>query len=131
MNKETEVVETVEDVEKVTAEPEEHQEEPKDEKKYTDADVDKIINKKFAKWKEEAEKAEKEAEKLRKMSMKLKNKLNALPNWKHNSIATDSKKRLLRCYLKLESQPMKQCLTLLYATTQKIHNSQYSRSLAL
>lgn len=68
MNKETEVVETVEDVEKVTAEPEEHQEEPKDEKKYTDADVDKIINKKFAKWKEEAEKAEKEAEKLRKMN---------------------------------------------------------------
>lgn len=68
MNKETEVVETVEDVEKVTAEPEEHQEKPKDEKKYTDADVDKIINKKFAKWKEEAEKAEKEAEKLRKMN---------------------------------------------------------------
>lgn len=68
MNKETEVVETVEDVEKVTAEPEEHQEKPKDEKKYTDADVDEIINKKFAKWKEEAEKAEKEAEKLRKMN---------------------------------------------------------------
>lgn len=68
MNKETEVVEMVEDVEKVTAEPEGHQEEPKDEKKYTDADVDKIINKKFAKWKEEAEKAEKEAEKLRKMN---------------------------------------------------------------
>lgn len=68
MNNDTEVVETVEDVEKVTAEPEKHQEEPKDEKKYTDADVDKIINKKFAKWKEEAEKAEKEAEKLRKMN---------------------------------------------------------------
>ncbi len=31
-------------VEKVAAEPEEHQEEPKDEKEYTDADVDKIIN---------------------------------------------------------------------------------------
>ena len=88
MNKETEVVEVVEDVEKVSAEPEEHQEEPKDEKKYTDADVDKIINKKFAKWKEEAEKAEKEAEKLRKMnerqSMKLKNKLIALLSWKLN-----------------------------------------------
>ena len=68
MNNDTEVVEVVEDVEKVAAEPEEHQEEPKDEKKYTDADVDKIINKKFAKWKEEAEKAEKEAEKLRKMN---------------------------------------------------------------
>lgn len=37
---------------------------PKGEAKYTDEDLDKILNKKFAKWKENQEKAVKEAEKL-------------------------------------------------------------------
>lgn len=42
-----------------TAEPD-----SKDAKKYTDADVDEIINKKFAKWQKEQEKKISEAEKL-------------------------------------------------------------------
>lgn len=37
---------------------------PKGAAKYTDDDLDKILNKKFAKWKENQEKAVKEAEKL-------------------------------------------------------------------
>lgn len=36
----------------------------KDTKKYSDADVDEIINKKFAKWQKEQEKKISEAEKL-------------------------------------------------------------------
>lgn len=39
-----------------------------DEKKYSDADLDKIIGKKFAQWQEKKEKEVKEAEKLAKMS---------------------------------------------------------------
>ncbi|MCQ8264259.1 DUF4355 domain-containing protein, partial [Streptococcus suis] len=46
----------------------------KDEKKYTDADVDAIIDKKFAKWKAEQEKAESEAKKLAKMNAEDKQK---------------------------------------------------------
>ena len=38
------------------------------EKKYTDADVDKLINEKFAKWQEKAERERAEAEKLAKMN---------------------------------------------------------------
>ncbi|MGT2802986.1 capsid and scaffold protein [Streptococcus phage Javan253] len=41
---------------------------PQDEKKYTDADVNKIIDKKFAKWKAEQEAKESEAKKLAKMN---------------------------------------------------------------
>ena len=51
MDQELNNVETVED-EKVTAEP--TKEQPND-KKYSDAEVDEIINKKFAKWKKEQE----------------------------------------------------------------------------
>lgn len=39
-----------------------------DEKKYSDADLDKIINKKFAAWQEKKEKEIEEAKKLEKMS---------------------------------------------------------------
>ena len=39
-----------------------------DEKKYSDADLDKIINQKFAKWQKDQEKAVSEAEKLAKMT---------------------------------------------------------------
>lgn len=46
----------------------ENKEEP--EKKYTDEDVNKIIDKKFVKWKLEQEKAQKEAEKLANMTDK-------------------------------------------------------------
>ena len=44
------------------------QSEPQDEKRYTDADVDAIIDKKFAKWKAEQEAKESEAKKLAKMN---------------------------------------------------------------
>ena len=66
MNEETQTVEveTVEE-QKVPAEP---TPQPQDEKKYTDADVDEIINKKFAKWKSEQEAKENEAKKLAKMN---------------------------------------------------------------
>ena len=64
MNKETQTVETVEE-QKVAAEP---VPEPQDEKKYTDADVDAIIDRKFAKWKSEQEAKENEAKKLAKMN---------------------------------------------------------------
>ena len=66
MNEETQTVE-VETVEqqKVPAEP---APQPQDEKKYTDADVDAIIDKKFAKWKSEQEAKENEAKKLAKMN---------------------------------------------------------------
>lgn len=73
MNKETQTVEVVEDDNKVAAEPEKSPT-PQDEKKYTDADVDEIINKKFAKWKAEQEKAETEAKKLAKMNAEDKQK---------------------------------------------------------
>ena len=51
-----------------TAEPTE----PTGEKKYTDDDVDKILNKKFAKWQAQQDKAIKEAEKLATMDAKQK-----------------------------------------------------------
>ena len=57
MNEETQTVETVEE-QKVPAEP---TPQPQDEKKYTDAEVDAIIDKKFAKWKSEQEAKENEA----------------------------------------------------------------------
>ena len=66
MNEETQTVETVE-AQGVPAEPT-IEEQPQDEKKYTDADVDEIINKKFAKWKSEQEAKENEAKKLAKMN---------------------------------------------------------------
>ena len=64
MNEEIQTVETVEE-QKVPAEP---AQQPQDEKKYTDADVDAIIDKKFAKWKSEQEAKENEAKKLAKMN---------------------------------------------------------------
>lgn len=74
MNEETQTVEVVEDDKQVAAEPEQVTTGPKDEKKYTDADVDAIIDKKFAKWKAEQEKAESEAKKLAKMNAEDKQK---------------------------------------------------------
>ena len=66
MNEETQTVETVE-VQEVPAEPT-IDKQPQDEKKYTDAEVDAIIDKKFAKWKSEQEAKENEAKKLAKMN---------------------------------------------------------------
>ena len=66
MNEETQTVETVE-VQEVPAEPT-IEKQPQDEKKYTDAEVDAIIDKKFAKWKSEQEAKETEAKKLAKMN---------------------------------------------------------------
>ena len=74
MNEETQTVEVVEDDKKVAAEPEQVTTDPKDEKKYTDAEVDDIINKKYAKWKKEQEQAESEAKKLAKMNAEDKQK---------------------------------------------------------
>ncbi|KGR72895.1 DUF4355 domain-containing protein [Streptococcus phocae subsp. salmonis] len=67
MAEETQTVETVEE-QVVPAEPEAKQ--PQDEKKYTDADVDAIIDKKFAKWKSEQEAEKSEAKKMAKMNEK-------------------------------------------------------------
>lgn len=61
-NDNVEVVET----DKTTAGSE--QPKPQDEKKYTDTDVDAIIDKKFAKWKADQEAKESEAKKLAKMN---------------------------------------------------------------
>lgn len=66
MNEETQTVETVEE-QVVPAEPT-IETQPQDEKKYTDAEVDAIIDKKFAKWKSEQEAKENEAKKLAKMN---------------------------------------------------------------
>jgi len=63
---ETQIVETVVEQEVASAEP--TQTLPKDEKKYTDAEVNEIIDKKFAKWKATQEKEQSEAKKLAKMS---------------------------------------------------------------
>ena len=63
---ETQIVETVVEQEVASAEP--AQTLPKDEKKYTDAEVNEIIDKKFAKWKATQEKEQSEAKKLAKMS---------------------------------------------------------------
>lgn len=59
---------TVETVEESTAPAEPVDAQPQDEKKYTDADVDNIINQKFAKWKADQEAKETEAKKLAKMT---------------------------------------------------------------
>ena len=72
MDQELNNVETVED-EKVTAEPTKTQ--PND-KKYSDAEVDEIINKKFAKWKKEQEAEQSEAKKLKSMNADEKTKYN-------------------------------------------------------
>ncbi|CCI63627.1 phage protein [Streptococcus dysgalactiae subsp. equisimilis] len=64
MAEETQTVETVE--EQVVPEAKQ----PQDEKKYTDADVDAIIDKKFAKWKSEQEAEKSEAKKMAKMNEK-------------------------------------------------------------
>lgn len=64
MAEETQVVEMVE--EQVVPEAKQ----PQDEKKYTDADVDAIIDKKFAKWKSEQEAEKSEAKKMAKMNEK-------------------------------------------------------------
>ena len=69
MEQELNNVETVE--EKVTAEPTKTQ--PND-KKYSDAEVDEIINKKFAKWKKEQEAEQSEAKKLKSMNAEQKTK---------------------------------------------------------
>lgn len=61
MENENATVETSEEVKPVQAPAE-------PEKKYTDKDVDTIINKKFAKWKEEQDAKESEAKKLSKMN---------------------------------------------------------------
>lgn len=66
MNEETQTVETVE-AQGVPAEPT-IEKQPQDEKKYTDAEVDAIIDKKFAKWKLEQEARDNEAKKLAKMN---------------------------------------------------------------
>lgn len=63
---ETQIVETV--VEEVASAEPTPAPLPKDEKKYTDAEVDEIVNKKFAKWKATQEKEQSEAKKLAKMS---------------------------------------------------------------
>ena len=51
-----------------SAEPKAPEVNPDDEKKYTDADVNAIIDKKFAKWKQDLERKETEAKKLAKMN---------------------------------------------------------------
>ena len=71
MNEETNTVEVVEDVQEVTAEPQVNPE-PQEDKKYTDAEVDAIIAKKFAKWNKEQEAKQAEAEKVRKMNVEQK-----------------------------------------------------------
>lgn len=68
MNEETQNVEIVEEKEQVTAEPEQTPKQSQDEKKYTDAEVDEIINKKYAKWQAKREAEENEAKKLAKMN---------------------------------------------------------------
>ena len=62
----------VEEVKPESEEPEEKKKDDEPEKKYTDKEVDDIVNKKFAKWKKEAEEkiaaAKAEGEKLAKMN---------------------------------------------------------------
>lgn len=68
MNEDTQNVEIVEEKEQVTAEPEQTLQQLQNEKKYTDAEVDEIINRKYAKWQAEREAEENEAKKLAKMN---------------------------------------------------------------
>lgn len=70
MNEETQTVEVKKDTNLEMAKSEQVSEKPQDEKKYTDADVDKIIDKKFAKWKKELKAEQAEAEKTRNMTEK-------------------------------------------------------------
>ena len=53
-----------------TKEAEEKENEPKPEKKYSDDDVDKILNKKFAEWEKKKQKEVDEAKKLADMNAK-------------------------------------------------------------
>lgn len=62
MNEETQTNEVVETV--VTQEPAELEATKVDEKKYTDAEVDEIVNKKYAKWKAVQEKVKEQLELL-------------------------------------------------------------------
>ena len=75
MEQEVNNVETVEE-EKVTAEPTTEQPEKVDDKKYSDAEVDEIINKKYAKWKKDQEAEQNEAKKLKSMNAEEKTKYN-------------------------------------------------------
>lgn len=59
---------TVADGNQEPAETETPKEQHKDEKKYTDAEVDEIISKKYAKWQAKQEKEQNEAKKLAKMN---------------------------------------------------------------
>ena len=65
MEQENNNVEVVEET-KVAAEPE--QNEPQDEKKYSDSDVDAIVKKKYAKWQKDQDAKVDEAKKLAKMN---------------------------------------------------------------
>ena len=53
-----------------TKEADEKENEPKPEKKYSDDDVDKILNKKFAEWEKKKQKEVDEAKKLADMNAK-------------------------------------------------------------
>ena len=99
MNEETQTVETVEE-QKVPAEP---AQQPQDEKKYTDADVDAIIDKKFAKWKSEQEAKENEAKKLAKMNADEKQKYQL--DQREQELA-DREKALARKELTAEAKAM-------------------------
>lgn len=71
MTEEVKATEAQEQVETPTEQAPESTEQPKEkeaEKKYSDADVDAIIDKKFAKWQKEHESKVKEAEKLAEMN---------------------------------------------------------------
>lgn len=67
MNEEVKDTKVEEEV-KTKEEQEEQQKEQQEEKKYTDKDVDEIVNKKFADWKAKEEKRVNEAKKLEKMN---------------------------------------------------------------
>ncbi|HFR5252613.1 TPA: DUF4355 domain-containing protein [Streptococcus pneumoniae] len=101
MNEETQTVEveTVEE-QKVPAEP---APQPQDEKKYTDADVDAIIDKKFAKWKSEQEAKENEAKKLAKMNADEKQKYQLD---QREQELTDREKAIARKELTAEAKAM-------------------------
>ena len=45
------------------------EDDPEDEKKYSDKDVNKIINRKFAEWEKKKQKEDDEAKKLAKMNV--------------------------------------------------------------
>lgn len=69
MGEENENVEVVEDdKQEVAAEPREQSDKPQDDKMYTKAEVDELINKQFAKWQTEQEEKQSEAEKIKRMN---------------------------------------------------------------